>query len=308
MKKTFLIITSLLLLLCFVFSFSSIPAAAYSVNQENETSSYENTRTTKNNLGVLGISNTSVGSYKSIQVSRNGKSIGTRALFINGTYYIPLREFISKTTSMKITYSQSTKTLTVSGGGLYMSASDGAYAIYANDRVLFDITPAKIMSDGRMYIPAKTLAKALGLNMKMGSVLDFSGAVNPLVHASKFYAEDEVYWLSRIISAESRGEPLVGQIAVGNVVMNRVKSKSFPNTIWGVVFDRKYGVQFSPVANGTIYNSPAYTSVLAAKIVLEGFSLSEDIIYFIAPRHATSSWITSSRPYRFTIKNHEFYA
>ena len=91
-----------------------------------------------------------------------------------------------------------------------------------------------------------------------------SGAYSPLAPASKFYRPDEVLWLSRIIIAESRGESLLGQIAVGNVVLNRVKSRDFPNTIYGVIFDRKYGVQFTPVANGTIYNTPGYTETLAA--------------------------------------------
>jgi N-acetylmuramoyl-L-alanine amidase len=90
--------------------------------------------------------------------------------------------------------------------------------------------------------------------------------------------------------------------------MNRVSSELFPNTIWGVIFDRKYGVQFSPVANGTIYDAPSYSSILAAKICLEGFSVSDEILYFLAPRYATSSWISQNRDYVFTVENHEFYA
>lgn len=57
------------------------------------------------------------------------------------------------------------------------------------------------------------------------------------------YNAVDYYWLSRIISAESQGEPLEGQIAVGNVVLNRVESDQFPDTIAGVVFDQKYAVQ-----------------------------------------------------------------
>jgi len=303
-QNAILRIPIILLIAAFMLSLSSFTvAAAESVPEDRSGGG-------KNFLAVKSISNTRVGSYASVPITRNGSGLGIKSLIINDTYYVPVRAFIgSVNPSMTVSYSTSAKTLTVSGGGLYLTASDGSYAVYANDRVLFDMTPARLMSDGRVYIPAKTLAKALGLTLgEKGTSLEFSGSIKPILSGARFYAEDAVYWLSRIISAESRGEPLVGQIAVGNVIMNRVRSKSFPNTIWGVIFDRKYGVQFSPVSNGTIYDSPVFTATLAAKICLEGFSLSDDVLYFQAPRYATSSWITNNRPYVFTVKNHEFYA
>ena len=116
-----------------------------------------------------------------------------------------------------------------------------------------------------------------------------------------------MFWLGRIIHAESRGEPLLGQIAAGNVVMNRVRSRYYPNTIYGVIFDRKYGVQFSPVLDGSIYNTPTYNCTLAAKIVLEGFDTSGGALFFLEPQHSTSSWIPKNRPYFFTIGKHDFY-
>ena len=196
----------------------------------------------------------------------------------------------------------------MSASGLYMTASAGAYSIYANERVLFTESPAVIMSDGRMYIPAKSFAKAVGMTLSAdSSSISIKGSYSPIIHASKFYREDEVYWLSRIISAESKGEPLLGQIAVGNVVMNRVRSSAYPNTIYGVIFDRKYGVQFSPVLDGSIYNTPTYNCTLAAKIVLEGFDTSGGALFFLQPQHSTSSWIPKNRQYFFTIGKHDFY-
>ena len=294
---------SAILLLAFVLSFSAFTASA-----KESDGGAESRASVKNYLSVSGISNTKVSQYSSREISFGGKSLGIKALLINGTYYVPVRAFLGSVSNFTVNYNSSTKTVTVSGNGLYLTASDGSYAVYANDRVLFEKTPARLMSDGRVYIPAKTLAKALGLNLREGAELEFSGSINPIKHASSFYREDAVYWLSRIISAESRGEPLLGQIAVGNVIMNRVASKDFPNTIYSVIFDKKYGVQFSPTANGTIYESPAFTAILAAKICLEGFSVSEDVLYFLAPRYATSSWIEKNRAYVFTVNNHEFYA
>ena len=98
-----------------------------------------------------------------------------------------------------------------------------------------------------------------------------------------------------------------GKIAVGNVILNRVRSKDYPNTIYGVIFDRRYGVQFSPVSNGTIYNTPSNESIIAAKICLEGYSVSTEILYFVNPKVAPNSWASKNRPYFDTIGNHAFY-
>ncbi len=267
------------------------------------------TRAVKRELSVRGISNIKTSAYKSLPIKLGSEAVSVSALVINGTYYVPVRSIMSKIDGISVTYNTRTKTLTASGMGLNLSATDGSYVVYANDRVLFEMTPARVMSDGRMYIPASTLAKALGLKVNASDAeLVLSGTPRALTHASRFYDADSVYWLSKIISAESKGEPLLGQIAVGNVVLNRVKSKYYPNTIWGVIFDKKYGVQFSPVANGTIYDTPTYSATLAAKICLEGFTVSEDITCFVAPRYAPDSWISRNRTYEFTIQNHEFYS
>ena len=159
-----------------------------------------------------------------------------------------------------------------------------------------------------MYVPAEILAEAFGLKLSSDrSTVKLSGAYSPILHADKFYRSDEVFWLARIIHAESRGEALIGQIAVGNVVLNRVRSAYYPNTIYGVIFDRKYGVQFSPILDGSIYNTPGYNSTLAAKICLEGYDVSEGAFFFLNTALATSSWIPRTREYAFTIGNHDFY-
>ena len=257
------------------------------------------------------VRNKNVAAYQRATLTYNGKNIGNDSLIINGKVYVSLRSFINTITNMNVSYDSKRKTLYVNGQGLELSVSDGAYAVYANGRILFSMTPSAVMSNGRMYTPLSSVAKALGLSLSenvSASSATLKGSVRALQHGSSYYREDAVYWLSRIISAESQGESLIGQIAVGNIVMNRVLSKDFPNTIWGVIFDRKYGVQFSPVANGTIYNAPSQTSVTAAKICLEGFSLSEEVLFFLEPRISTSSWIPKTRKYVFSIGHHDFYS
>lgn len=109
---------------------------------------------------------------------------------------------------------------------------------------------------------------------------------------TKNYSDDDLYWLARIISAESRGESQRGQIAVGNVVMNRVKSDKFPNTIKEVIFQKG---QFSPVSNGSINKEPYEICIDSAKKVLDGeVVVGEGIYYFYAPKYTSrSNWIRS---------------
>lgn len=118
----------------------------------------------------------------------------------------------------------------------------------------------------------------------------------------------DIYWLSRIIEAEASGECYTGKVAVGNVIMNRVKSPDFPNTIYNVIFDSYNGIpQFSPVANGTIYNTPSSDSICAAKDAYNGSRPVGDALFFFNPDKAAASWIVNTRTYVTRIGNHVFY-
>ncbi len=249
--------------------------------------------------------------YPKMTLKHTSKTLSADTRLINGVAYVAVRAFIGELGGMSVSYKSATRTLHVRGTGLDMEIIDGSNIIYVNGRTLFSITPNVLMSNGAMYAPLSSVAKALSLTPNENSsarTVTLWGTVKPIVSGSLFYREDEVYWLSRIISSESKGEPLIGQIAVGNVVLNRVKSKDYPNSIWGVIFDRKYGVQFSPVLNGTIYDTPSPASVTAAKICLEGYQIAGEGLFFLAPQLATSSWIPRNRPYLFTVGNHDFYS
>lgn len=253
------------------------------------------------------VSNKNIQSYNKISAYINKHALSVKGVIINGVSYIPFRAAASAISGSKYSYNSSTRTSVMTAPGLEIIAGDGCYVTYANGRTLFNTTPNVIMSDGRLYIPASVYAKAVGMSLSESGNISLNGNYNPILHADKFYQSDEVFWLGRIIHAESRGESLLGQIAVGNVVLNRVKSAYYPNTIYGVIFDRKYGVQFSPVLDGSIYNTPNYNATLAAKICLEGYDITGGAFFFLEPRLATSSWIPRTREYAFTIGNHDFY-
>lgn len=246
-------------------------------------------------------------SYRGATVRRGSNILTEDAFVFDGRIYTSVNSYADGI-GASVTYDAKTKTAMMTMKGLVFSVTDGCFTAYANERPLFSLQGAVLMNNGRIYLPVDILAKATGLRVSAsGSVATLSGSVSPLISANKFYREDEVLWLARIIHAESRGEPLIGQIAVGNVVLNRVKSDQYPNTIYGVIFDRKYGVQFSPILDGSIYNTPWYTCTLAAKICLEGFDLSSGALFFLAPTYSTSSWIPKNRPYLFSIGGHDFY-
>ncbi len=247
--------------------------------------------------------------YKAETIKLWGSTVNVKALVIGDEIYIPLRAFSEKI-GLRVSYNSSSRTTTVSGTGINLSVTDGSYVIHANERPLFSGKNSVIMSDGRMYVPIGLIMKAYGLSYSRstGGGISVFGAYKPLEDAKRFYRSDEILWLSRIISAESRGEPLLGQIAVGTVVMNRVASRYYPNTIYGVIFDKKYGVQFSPVSDGSIYNTPTYNCTLAAKICLEGVRVSNNVLFFLRPETSNSFWIPASRSYLFSIGNHDFYA
>lgn len=197
----------------------------------------------------------------------------------------------------------------VRGSGITLTAGTGAYYLEANGRDLY--IPSGIQAEaGRLLVPVRVLAKALGAEVNWdaatGSV-DIKSGSGAITSGDSFYNANDLYWLSHIISAESQGEPLTGKIAVGNVILNRVKSDEFPNTIYDVIFDEKWGVQFTPVANRSIYQEPTAESVLAAKLCLDGANTAGNSLYFLAPALTNNRWAVQNRPYVTTIGAHQFY-
>ena len=108
--------------------------------------------------------------------------------------------------------------------------------------------------------------------------------------------------LARVISAEARGEPYLGQVAVGAVILNRVSHPSFPSTIAGVVYQPG---AFTCMDDGQIDEPVAESAVRAAQAALNGADPSGGAIYYFNPSTATSSWIWS-RPLITVIGNHRF--
>ncbi|MBR5542467.1 MAG: cell wall hydrolase [Oscillospiraceae bacterium] len=243
-------------------------------------------------------------------VDIDGVSFGGAKL-INSVTYVPFRAFCEELSDGKISWNGESSTATLEGEGTSLSAGLGDMYIQCNGRYVYSGNKNLII-DGSMFVPVRSIAKALD------SVVEWNGTSRTAVvtsgaevfkNADAFYDGNELYWLSKIISAESAGEPLVGKIAVGNVVLNRVASSEFPDNIYDVIFDTSGGVQFTPVANGTINNPPTEESIMAAKICLENYKVTDaNTLFFLNPSISTSMWIPNNRDFVMSVGKHDFYA
>ena len=169
--------------------------------------------------------------------------------------------------------------------GYLDGAADGIFGQATYDAVVWFQKKNGLKADG--VVGAATLA-ALGITAQSTTA---SSA-----------AESEIYILARLVHGEARGEPYVGKVAVAAVVLNRVRSASFPNTISGVVYQSG---AFDCVADGQINLTPDADSIRAARDAMNGWDPTGGCIYYYNPATATSAWIWS-REVRLSIGNHSF--
>ena len=190
---------------------------------------------------------------------------------------------------------------------LSMTVSAGATYIVANGRYLYAKSGVVVLNDS-VAAPVRTLAKVFNLDVdydsETRSILlsrgETSGAY--LQPGDSYYNADTLFWLSRIIYAESGNQILDGKIAVGNVVMNRVDSPLFPDNIYDVLNQKN---QFSP-ASTLSKRTPNSESVLAARLVMDGAQVVPNALFFA--RAGMSCYASRNRPYVTTIGAHAFYA
>ena len=241
-------------------------------------------------------------------LSVNGQNLWAKAqahLVEGGTTYVSLRT-VAEALAPNASVSWEDGAAWVRGSGVVLSARPGDQWLTVNGRALYVPYQVRLVN-GSTMVPVRVLAQALGSELEWSARTGVTLIPGREALGDAPYTEDDLYWMSRIISAESRGEPLLGKLAVGTVVLNRVASGEFPDTIHDVIFDRKWGIQFEPVANGTVYDEPTEESVLAAKLVLDGARAAGDSLYFLAPDLTENHWIMENQTYVTTIGCQWFY-
>lgn len=171
--------------------------------------------------------------------------------------------------------------------GYYNGSVDGIFGSGTRDAVIKFQRKNGLTPDG--VVGAKTAA-ALGMTLSVSS------------SSGSGYSSSDVYLLAKLVYGEARGEPYTGQVAVAAVVLNRVKSSSFPNTIAGVIYQSG---AFTAVSDGQINLEPNSTAYSAARDAMNGWDPTSGCLYYYNPATATSKWIWS-RQVRLSIGQHNF--
>ena len=253
-------------------------------------------------LGLLAVcfapSGQAVG--RSVPAQADGTLLAGTSYLDDGVTYVPLRSLLDAFGGWSLRWDAQTQTATAVSGSGSLQADPGQNRLRVGSRSL----SGKVwVENGRTYVPLRLLTEALGGSVAWDRWLGGAAIRSP---GAEFDPSD-LYWLSRIISAESRGESLEGQIAVGNVVLNRVESTAFPDSVPAVIFDARDAIQFEPVSNGTLWLAPTAQSVEAARQVLRGVNTAGAALYFYAPALSQGLWINANRTYSKTIGCHRFY-
>lgn len=204
-------------------------------------------------------------------------------VFMNGNNIIALSKYGSR--GSEVTQIQ-TK---LKRWGYYKGSIDGIYGSQTVSAVKYFQRKNGLAVDG---IAGKNTLAAMGI---------FSSSGNSSSSTSNSNSSN-LNLLSRLVYGEARGEPYSGQVAVAAVVLNRVKSSSFPNTVAGVIYQSG---AFDIVKDGQINLTPNSTAIKAAQDAINGWDPSYGALYYFNPNTATSSWIWS-RPMTVTLGNHRF--
>ncbi len=230
----------------------------------------------------------------------------TRRTVIDNVSYVNLMAMaIEMDETAIVQQSPDTGDVTVITGSLSITCSPDAEYLVANGRYLY-MPDGCVELEGDVMVPLAMVVEAFDATMNWDaetgtiSVTRGSGAI---LSGDEFYNSDDLFWLSRVIYAESGNQLMEGRIGVGNVVMNRVNSPIFPNSILGVVAQRG---QFSTYQNGKLANrTPNAGSVIAAKLVMDG-AVSETVgsaFYF----DTGNSWATGVKTTIAVLGGHTFY-
>lgn len=251
------------------------------------------------------------GGAQSVPVYIDGL-LSARAYVSGEAVFLP-PEAVCAAARLSMSWSEDNGTLTLSVPGAVLTGhkddgyfeADGRY-IYAPDGWL--------VKGDVLYLPSDAVERLFGVKINVSEKRDrlelstdklavISGGAN---YYELNYDAELLYWLPQIINAEAKFEPLAGQIGVGNVVMNRLSSPDFPDTIFEVIYDTEHTVQFEPISTGGIFQEPTEQATIAAYLCLEGYSTVGGSLYFVNPEFG-SGWFDSSLELVETVGHHNFY-
>ena len=170
--------------------------------------------------------------------------------------------------------------------GYYKGNADGVFGAGTREAVIAFQKKNGLKADG---VVGKSTYKALGMNSSYEMLANgSSGSANNSAASVNGFSSSDVYLLARTIYAEGRGEPYTGQVAIGAVILNRIRNSAFPNTVSGVVYQKH---AFTAVSDGQINLTPNDTAMRAARDAINGWDPTGGALYYYNPAVATSAWI-----------------
>ena len=173
--------------------------------------------------------------------------------------------------------------------GYYTGSIDGVFGSGTKKAVIAFQKKNGLTPDG---IVGPATLKALGMQSSSGSSASSGSNTN-----------GNLYLLARLVYGEARGEPYKGQVAVAAVVLNRVKSSKFPNSVSGVIYQSG---AFSVVSDGQINLTPDETAIKAARDAMNGYDPTNGCLYYYTPAKTTNKWMLR-KPVLLRIGNHAFF-
>lgn len=233
--------------------------------------------------------------------------LSCRGYAIGDTTYLPLESTCTVLGyDAKADFNQETNTLTVKVEDIEITVCKGDKYMSANDRYFY-LPDGYMEIDGTAVVPVEAIAKIFTLSADWSETLGAYnlGTANKsiLVSGDEFYNDEDLYWMSRIITYEAGNQPIAGMIGVGNVVMNRVESERFADTVKDVIFQPG---QFTPASTGAVYMEPFEIGIITAKMVFEGYNTVGESLFFQQGRYG-HNWISQNTRFVVNIADHNFF-
>lgn len=249
--------------------------------------------------------------YVEVPLYVDNKYIGS-GIMIDSVTYVPLLSFTEAMLGedCEADWDQESGFTALYASGLSITLGLEDRFMTANGRYLY-LADGAYNLNGTILVPIRELAKVFCLNIEWDhddwSISIDASEMEILESGDTFYDENDLYWLSHVIYAESGNQPLEGMIGVGNVVLNRANDDSgaFADSVRGVIF--QYG-QFAVAASGAIYLEPNELSLAAAKMCLEGYNTVGESKWFVNPAMSSTAWFDKHKVLSFVIEDHNFYA
>lgn len=199
--------------------------------------------------------------------------------------FVPIR-FIAEILGKQVHYDQDAKRAVIVGNGKTIVLRIDDNSISINGNLEYIDAPAEI-TNGRTMIPLRALSERLNIDviwdpMTLSVLLNKEGLKIPDKYIyDRQYSDEDLLWLSRIVTIETGWQAFDAKLGVANVVMNRITSPIFPNTVYDVIYDTNYTVQFPPAFYSNFAQLvPKRESVIAAKMAFEGINNVSTCLFF----------------------------